>query len=70
VGQDKRLRLNATNAKTLADEYGDEASNWVGETIQLAAVPVVFQGQQTRGIRVVNFSTRPARNNQEGSQHE
>lgn len=52
-GSDKKLRLNKTNALSMAEKLGDEATEWIGKTIQIVAVPVTYQGRKVKGIRVI-----------------
>ncbi len=51
-GQEKGLLLNKTNAQTIANLYGDETDDWIGERITLFPTTVQFQGQMTEAIRV------------------
>lgn len=52
--QDKKkgMVLNKTNARTIADQYGDEMDNWIGGDIELFAMKVDMQGRMVDGLRV------------------
>lgn len=50
---ERKLRLNKTNASTLAKRYGDKHATWVGKKVMLAAIPVTFKGKNVLGIRVI-----------------
>ena len=48
------LALNKTNVQSLVEKYGDvEPAALVGKQVTLASVPVQYQGQNTKGIRIV-----------------
>ena len=49
---DKQLILNVTNAKTIANLYGDDTRDWIGKRIKLFAQQVDFRGEQVMAIRV------------------
>jgi hypothetical protein len=50
---DRKLILNAINARTIAKLYGDETDGWIGKTVTLFLDEnVTYQGQHTPGIRV------------------
>lgn len=51
-GQEKGLVLNKTNAKTIAEVYGDESDDWAGGELILFTVMTEMQGKQTEGLRV------------------
>ncbi len=53
AGLEKSLVLNKTNAKTLAQKFGEDTNDWAGKEISLAAVPVEFQGAMTKGLRIL-----------------
>lgn len=54
VELDKRkLRLNTTNARFLAERHGDETEAWVGKKVVLASVPTQFQGKAVAGLRIL-----------------
>ena len=46
------LPLNSTNAKTIAEFYGPETDDWIGQRIVLYVADVTFKGQPTQGIRI------------------
>ena len=50
---DRKLRLNKTNAETLIKRAGDDYSKWVGRKIMIAAVPVTYKGKTVGGVRVL-----------------
>ncbi len=52
VGKEKRLGLNVTNARTIADAFGSETDNWIGGEIILFSMKVDFQGKMVDGIRI------------------
>lgn len=52
VGKQKGMVLNKTNAKTLAEQFGDETDNWIGAQIEVFAMKVDFQGRMVDGLRV------------------
>jgi hypothetical protein len=52
-GEDEHTFVcNLTNAQTLAELYGDETDDWIGEKVVLYATRTLFQGKQTPCIRV------------------
>jgi hypothetical protein len=56
----KGLVVNATNYDTIADVYGDETSNWPGQSIELFPTKVDFKGKRTDAIRVRIPGAAPA----------
>lgn len=52
VGKQKGMVLNKTNAKTLAEQFGDETDNWVGAQIEIFSMKVDYQGRMVDGLRV------------------
>lgn len=52
VGKQKGMVLNKTNAKTLAEQFGDETDNWVGAQIEVFSMKVDYQGRMVDGLRV------------------
>lgn len=50
---ESELVLNATNARTLAEMYGDNTDEWTGKEVTLASVPTEYNGQSVKGIRVL-----------------
>lgn len=48
----KKLTLNASNARTLAELYGDETGGWVSKVVVLVARMVEYGGRQVPGIRI------------------
>ena len=49
-GKDRALIVNKTNGDTLADAFGDDFDEWVGQTITLFVIPNVYQGKP--GLRI------------------
>ena len=47
-GVEKGLVLNKTNARRLAEAYGKQSSNWIGQIVQLYAEDTTFG----KGVRV------------------
>ncbi len=52
VGKQKGMVLNKTNAKTLAEQFGDETDNWIGAQIEIFSMKVDYQGRMVDGLRV------------------
>lgn len=48
----KGLRLNKTNANTIADMYGEETDFWAGKAITLWPTETEFQGRMKACVRV------------------
>ena len=46
-GKEKGFVCNATNYDVIADAYGDETDDWVGQPIELYPTRVPFKGQPT-----------------------
>ena len=57
----KGMVLNKTNARTVADVYGDDTDNWIGAVIEVFAMKVDFQGRMVDGLRVRIPRQAPAR---------
>ena len=51
--KEKRLGLNMTNARVIADQLGDDTDNWVGKEIKLYPTKTDFGGEQVDCIRIV-----------------
>lgn len=49
---EKELPLNVTNAKSVAELFGDDTERWPGGQIMLFSTSVDFQGTMTKGIRI------------------
>lgn len=49
---EKELRLNKTNALSLAEHYGDETSEWIGKVVHMMKGKTQFQGKQVDCIYV------------------
>jgi hypothetical protein len=52
---DKQLALNSTNAKIIAEEFGDDTDSWAENQISLAVVQKNFAGRLVDGIQVVTL---------------
>ena len=52
LGKSKGLALNKTNARALAEAFGDETDDWTGKTIGLYLVETEYKGRQTQGVRI------------------
>ena len=50
----KRLILNATNARTISILYGKEVMRWVGKRILLYCVEVQYRGTPCLAVRIKN----------------
>jgi hypothetical protein len=51
-GQEKALVLNKTNATTLANAFGKQYANWVGQHVQLFTAPTSYgDGVRVRPLR-------------------
>jgi len=48
----KRVALNKTNTMQLVAAYGDDYGQWPGQTIEVWAENVMFQGRMVPGIRL------------------
>ncbi len=57
----KGMVLNKTNARTIADVYGDDTDQWIGGDVELFAMKVDFQGRMVDGLRVRIPRQAPAR---------
>lgn len=61
VGKDKKLGLNLTNARRIADLIGSgNTDDWVGYSIKLYSEKVEFNGQMVDAIRI--FPDLPEQN--------
>lgn len=52
AGKTKGMIVNKTNAKTLAEVFGDETDNWIGAGIEIFSMKVDYQGRMVDGLRV------------------
>ena len=59
-GKDRGLVLNKTNANIIADMYGSETNQWVGQRIVLYSARVEYQGKLVDAIRVQHPSAAQA----------
>ncbi len=51
-GKDKKLGLNVTNAKTLAELFGNETDGWIGKKIKIFPTTTDFAGETVACIRI------------------
>lgn len=56
---EKRLVLNKTNAKLIAEMYGSEVNDWSGKRITVYATSVSAFGKNTEAIRVRPIAPKP-----------
>lgn len=52
AGKSKGMILNKTNAFAIRGAYGPNTDDWIGQVIELFAMPVEFQGRMVEGLRV------------------
>ena len=52
-GKEKRLGLNATNARTIGALLGDDTDGWVGKEIKIYPTKTEFGGEMVHCIRIV-----------------
>jgi len=52
LGKEKGLALNKTNARMIAESYGNNSDNWDGKEIVLYPTKTEFQGKMVDCIRV------------------
>lgn len=52
-GKDKKLGLNATNARTIGEQLGDDTDSWPNKEIKLYPTKTDFGGEMVDCIRVV-----------------
>ena len=53
-----QMVCNKTNANAIADMFGEETDDWLGNQITLIVKDVEFQGKTVMGIRVKNTNSR------------
>jgi hypothetical protein len=51
-GKEKGLVLNKTNGAVIAELYGDETDQWMGEQIEIFPTTTDFQGKRVACLRV------------------
>lgn len=51
-GKKKGMILNKTNARRIADMYGDHTDGWIGQPITLVVAEVEYQGDTVQALRV------------------
>ena len=54
---EQRLTLNTTNARTLAELFGDDSDGWAGKQIVLFASTTDFSGKQVGCLRIPQTQT-------------
>lgn len=59
-GKERGMVLNKTNARTIADQFGDDTDQWIGGEIELFSMKVDMQGRMVDGLRVRVPPPRPA----------
>jgi hypothetical protein len=52
-GKEKRLGLNATNARAIAEQLGDDTDQWPGKEIKIFPTKTDFGGEMVDCIRIV-----------------
>ena len=52
-GKEKKLGLNATNARAIAALLGDETNEWMGKQIKIYPTKTDFAGEMVDCIRIV-----------------
>src|SRR5690349_2468362 len=57
-GKTRGMVLNKTNARTIAEAYGDETEQWAGAPVEIFSMKVDFQGRMVDGLRV-RIPTQP-----------
>jgi hypothetical protein len=61
-GVTKALVINRTNAKKLADAYGKQTSNWIGQNVELYSEETTFgKGVRVRPLRKPPILVEPDR---------
>lgn len=55
---DNVLVLNQTNARILAEEWGDDTDEWIGKKLQLIKVKRTFANQLVDAIQVVPLNIK------------
>ena len=58
-GKDKGVVLNKTNANNIAQLYGDDTDNWIGQDVVLFSAWVDFQGKSVEAIRIRGPQRQP-----------
>lgn len=51
-GKEKGLVANKTNANTIAEIYGDEMNDWIGQPIEIFPSTTDYQGKRVPCLRV------------------
>ncbi len=58
-GAKKGMVLNHTNRGTLVWLFGDEADQWIGQTVELFTEPVNFKGKISAGLKLRGVAAAP-----------
>ena len=61
-GKEKKLGLNATNARVIASLLGDETDMWIGKKIKIYPTKTDFAGEMVDCIRIVQDAPPEAGN--------
>lgn len=69
VGKDKKLAVNKTNGKTIAQLYGTDTDGWLGKAITLYPTTTDFGGDTVECIRVRPQRPEQRQNGQRGSKN-
>ena len=51
--KEKKLGLNVTNARTIAEQLGDDTDNWTGKEIKIYPTKTDFGGEMVDCIRII-----------------
>jgi len=51
-GIERRLVVNKTNREVMTEAYGDETTEWIGKSVRLVIVKVLFKGLRTPSISI------------------
>jgi hypothetical protein len=49
-GIEKTLVVNKSNREILVEAYGDETAGWIGRSVRIDIVKVMFEGKRTNSI--------------------
>lgn len=50
AGHEKGVVLNRTNSTACAQMFGDSTESWIGQQVELLAMPTHFQGKRVLGL--------------------
>lgn len=51
-GIERRLVVNKSNREIMTDAYGDETDGWIGKSVRLVIIKVLFKGTRTPSISI------------------